>query len=159
MAIIFLKLTSLHLISDYKDNNVCGVKSVGWSLWGHILWGQLSTSWSNATELSSPVSPGCRWPQLATDNGVRDGRSYLPSVALTLCKAVPTEHSANARRKYVCLLYWNRIRYLHIRDKSTATQGVWIFFITNEIIMKIVSALTRVCQRLFVRPSLVNNLI
>ena len=40
-----------------------------------ILWGQLSTTCSNVTEVAQWAAPSCSRPQPATDNGVRDGRS------------------------------------------------------------------------------------
>ena len=40
-----------------------------------ILWGQLSTTYSNVTEVAQWAAPSCSRPQAATDNGVRDGRS------------------------------------------------------------------------------------
>ena len=39
------------------------------------MWFQLSTTCSNFTEVAQWEAPGCSHPQLATDNGVRDGRS------------------------------------------------------------------------------------
>ena len=39
------------------------------------MWGQLSTTCSNATELAQLGAPSCNLPQPATDNGARDGRS------------------------------------------------------------------------------------
>ena len=39
------------------------------------MWGQLSATCSNVTEVAQLGSPSCSRPQPATDNGVRDGRS------------------------------------------------------------------------------------
>ena len=40
----------------------------------HCLWGQLSTTCSNVTEVAQWATHSCSRPQPATDNGVRDGR-------------------------------------------------------------------------------------
>ena len=46
-----------------------------WSCGHHIMWCQLSTTFSNATEVAQWGTPSCNRPQSDTDNGVRDGRS------------------------------------------------------------------------------------
>ena len=44
-----------------------------------LLWGQISTTSCNATEVAQWASPSCSRPQPSTDNGVSDGRSnWLP---------------------------------------------------------------------------------
>ena len=39
-----------------------------------VIWGQLSTTCSNSTEVAQCGAFCCSRPHLATDNGVRDGR-------------------------------------------------------------------------------------
>ena len=46
----------------------------------HWLWGPMSTTCSNATEVAQWATPSCSRPQPATDNGVRDGRSNRVAV-------------------------------------------------------------------------------
>ena len=62
-----------------------------------ILWGQLSTTCSNVTEVAQWAAPSCSWPQPATDNGVRDVRSDFLAVTLHLSQgstlSVPLTHS------------------------------------------------------------------
>ena len=46
-----------------------------WRIYYHDSCGKLSTTCCNATEVAQWAASGCSWPQSATDNGVRDGRS------------------------------------------------------------------------------------
>ena len=43
----------------------------------HRLWGEYSTTYSDATEAAQWTAPSCNQLQSATDNVVRDGRSIL----------------------------------------------------------------------------------
>ena len=55
------------------------------------MWGQLSTTCSNFTEVAQWGAPSCSQPQPATDNGVRDGRSNWLLAPPTIHRAVPPE--------------------------------------------------------------------
>ena len=44
------------------------------------LWEQLSTTCSNAAEVTKWAAPSCNRPQPTMDNGVREGRSNLVAV-------------------------------------------------------------------------------
>ena len=64
---------------DFIDKLVKSViaRTPQWRINYHSLWGQLSTAFSNATEVAQWAAPRCSGagPQPAADNGVRDGRS------------------------------------------------------------------------------------
>ena len=45
-----------------------------------LLWGQLSSTFSNATEVAEWETPSCSRLQQASDNGTSDGRSNLQAV-------------------------------------------------------------------------------
>ena len=77
-------------------------RSHQWRIYYHSLWGQLSTTCSNATEVAQWAAPSSSQSQRATDNGVRDGRSNWLSVIPTLYRAVTPErrsHGAKASQK------------------------------------------------------------
>ena len=66
----------------------------------HRLWGQISTTFSNATEVAKLATLSCSWPQPLTDNDVRDGRYNLRTVTLHLQRQHPLQaarlvHSIN----------------------------------------------------------------
>ena len=64
------------------------------------LWGQLSSACSNATEVALLAAPSFSRPQLATDNGVKDGRyNWLAVTSHPLQASTPYKrhiHGANA---------------------------------------------------------------
>ena len=97
------------------------------------MWGQLSTSCSNATEVAQWGIPSCSRPQPATGNDVWDGRSNWLAVTPTLHRAVPPElhvlHGVNVGYKsqdMVQLVTGAQRRvlgYAKQRTASATTQG------------------------------------
>ena len=55
------------------------------------MWGQLSTTCSNFTEVAQWRASKCSRPELALDNGIQDGRSNRLVEPATLHTAVPHE--------------------------------------------------------------------
>ena len=53
-----------------------------WRIYYHRIWGQLSTTCSNATEVALLRAHSCSRPQPATDISVRDGRSNWLAVTI-----------------------------------------------------------------------------
>ena len=98
------------------------------------MWGQLSTTCSNATDAPKWEIPSCSRPQPATDNVVKDIRSNCLAVTPPLLhRAVPPElhalHDANAGNKSRDLL--QRVRREHTtfgmpgqRTACAATQDI-----------------------------------
>ena len=61
-----------------------------WRIYYHRMWGQLSTTCCNATEIAQWEALSCSRPQPATDNGIRDGRSNWQAVT-----SYPTQGSTS----------------------------------------------------------------
>ena len=55
----------------------------------HWLWGKLSTTFSNVTDVAQWATPSYSQPQPATDNGVRDGRSNWLTVTIIPMGSTP----------------------------------------------------------------------
>ena len=83
-------------------------RSPQWSIYYHSLYGQLSTTCSNAIEVAQWVAPSCSWPQPAMDIGVRDGSSnwlaVTPNSLLHGCTPKGPLHGADAVYKSQVLL-------------------------------------------------------
>ena len=78
----FYNLSSIeNKISVKHYSNYKGIHSLLWPrviqrrIYYHWLWGQFSTTCSNAIEVAQWATPSCIWLQPPTDDGIRDGRS------------------------------------------------------------------------------------
>ena len=75
------------------NGKVFNARSLPWRIYYHCSWSQLLTTCSNATEIARWAVPSCNRPLLATDHGVRDGRSNWLAVTPTRNRAVsPQRH-------------------------------------------------------------------
>ena len=75
-----MKIKKIKTLSSRRGHRYGYTGHKGSFLWpeaplGRIESGKLSTTCSNAIEVTQWATPSCSRPQPATDNGVRDGRS------------------------------------------------------------------------------------
>ena len=100
------------------------------------MWGKLSTTFSNATEVAKLGAPSCSQPQPATDNGISDGRSNWLAVTPTLHRAAPYElHellAVNVGYKLQDLMQQPRREYASLGMPGQRTACAATLGITNE---------------------------
>ena len=65
-------------------------RSLTVEIYYHIMWSQLSTTCSNATEVAQWKAPSWSGPKPAMDNGATDGRSDADTSPPALHRAVMT---------------------------------------------------------------------
>ena len=58
----------------------------------HCLWGQLTKTFSNPTEVAKWATPCWSRPQEATENGIKDGRPNWLAITPTIYRGVSPEH-------------------------------------------------------------------
>ena len=110
------------------------------------MWGQLSTTCSNATEVTQWGAPCCSRTQAATDNGVRDGRFNRLAITPTVHRAVPHElhvlHVVKAGYKWQKMQQqlWSGQASLGMPDQLTAGAA------TRVITMNISSVYNNRCR-------------
>ena len=68
-------LTIIMYNEDIVKGSLLWPRATQWRIYYHWMWGQLSTTWSNANVVAQWAAPSCSQLQSAMDNGIRDSRS------------------------------------------------------------------------------------